>query len=140
MKFLHSEVVECEEFLSLTHQQVSKLICSDRLTVPSEEKVFECVIAWVQHDLETRHKNLSALMEHVRLPLMSQEYLMQRVEEEPLLKTDLQCKDYLIEALKYHLLKGDTKACFKTPRTKPRQPVGLPKVSEVFVNVLKKSI
>lgn len=33
------EVVECEEFLTLSHQQVSKLICSDRLTVPSEEKV-----------------------------------------------------------------------------------------------------
>lgn len=38
-------------------------------------------------------------------------------------------KDYLIEALKYHLLKGEQKAHFKTPRTKPRQPVGLPKVS-----------
>nr|CAI5861458.1 unnamed protein product [Callosobruchus analis] len=99
------EVVECEEFLTLSHQHVSKLICSDRLTVPSEEKVFECVIAWVQHDLETRHKHLASLMEHVRLPLMSQDYLVQRVEEEPLLKADIQCKDYLIEALKYHLLK-----------------------------------
>lgn len=90
--------------------------------------MFECVIAWVQHDLESRKKHLSALMEHVRLPLMPQDYLVQRVEEEPLLKADLQCKDYLIEALKYHLLKGDTKTCFKSPRTKPRQPVGLPKV------------
>lgn len=63
------------------------------------------MIAWVQHDLECRQKHLSSLMEHVRLPLMTQEYLVQRVEEEPLLKADLQCKDYLIEALKYHLLK-----------------------------------
>lgn len=86
------------------------------------------MIAWVQHDLDIRKKHLSALMEHVRLPLMPQDYLVQRVEEEPLLKADLQCKDYLIEALKYHLLKGDTKTCFKSPRTKPRQPVGLPKV------------
>lgn len=37
--FVFSEVVECEEFLTLSAQQVSKLICSDRLTVPSEEKV-----------------------------------------------------------------------------------------------------
>lgn len=132
--------MECEEFLTLTQQQVSKLICSDRLTVPSEEKVFECVIAWVQHDLECRHKDLAALMEHVRLPLMSQEYLMQRVEEEPLLKTDLQCKDYLIEALKYHLLKGDTKISFKTPRTKPRQPIGLPKVLLVVGGQAPKAI
>lgn len=33
------EVVECEEFLTLSHHQVSKLISSDLLTVPSEEKV-----------------------------------------------------------------------------------------------------
>ncbi|GJQ73303.1 putative BTB And C-terminal Kelch [Trypoxylus dichotomus] len=134
------EVVECEEFLTLSHQQVARLICSDRLTVPSEEKVFECVIAWVQHDLKHRQEHLSALMEHVRLPLMSQEYLVQRVEEEPLLKADLHCKDFIIEALKYHLLKGDLKTCIKTPRTKPRQPVGLPKVLLVVGGQAPKAI
>lgn len=92
-------------------------------------QVFECVISWVQHELQERQIYLATLMEHVRLPLMSQEYLVQRVEEEPLLKCDIQCKDYIIEALKYHLLKGDNKTCIKTPRTKPRQPVGLPKVN-----------
>ncbi|XP_075230806.1 kelch protein isoform X2 [Lycorma delicatula] len=134
------EVVECEEFLTLSHHQVSKLICSDRLTVPSEEKVFECVISWVNHDLETRQSHLAELMEHVRLPLLPQDYLVQRVEEEPLLKANLQCKDYLIEALKYHLLKGDQKVLFKTPRTKPRQPVGLPKVLLVVGGQAPKAI
>jgi hypothetical protein len=54
-------------------------------------QVFECVIAWVHHDLEKRQMHLAELMEHVRLPLLSQEYLVQRVEEEPLLKDNLQC-------------------------------------------------
>lgn len=72
--------------------QVAKLIGSDRLTVASEEKVFECVISWVHHELEKRQNHLAELMEHVRLPLLSQEYLVQRVEEEPLLKANLQCK------------------------------------------------
>jgi hypothetical protein len=54
-------------------------------------QVFECVIAWVHHDLENRQMHLAELMEHVRLPLLSQEYLVQRVEEEPLLKANLQC-------------------------------------------------
>ncbi|XP_034256887.1 ring canal kelch homolog [Thrips palmi] len=135
-----SEVVECEEFLTLSPQQVSKLICSDRLTVPSEEKVFECVVGWVHHDLETRQTQLPLLMEHVRLPLLSQDYLMQRVEEEPLLKANLQCKDFLIEAFKYHLLKGEQKLSFKTPRTKPRQPVGLPKVLLVVGGQAPKAI
>ncbi|KAL0117387.1 hypothetical protein PUN28_010310 [Cardiocondyla obscurior] len=135
-----SEVVDVEEFLTLAPEQVAKLICSDRLMVPSEEKVFECVISWVYHDLEKRQNDLALLMEHVRLPLLSQEYLVQRVEEEPLLKANLQCKDFLIEALKYHLLKGEQKSLFKTPRTKPRQPRGLPKVLLVVGGQAPKAI
>ncbi|XP_043473536.1 ring canal kelch homolog [Leptopilina heterotoma] len=135
-----SEVVEGEEFLTLTSLQVGKLICSDRLTVNSEEKVFECVISWVHHELEKRQHVLAELMEHVRLPLLSQEYLVQRVEEEPLLKSNSQCKDFLIEALKYHLLKGEQKSLFKTPRTKPRQPRGLPKVLLVVGGQAPKAI
>lgn len=103
-------------------------------------QVFECVISWVHADVDARQTHLAELMEHVRLPLLSQEYLVQRVEEEPLLKSDLKCKDFLIEALKYHLLKGDQKISFKTPRTKPRQPVGLPKVLLVVGGQAPKAI
>ncbi|GAB0093433.1 Ring canal kelch protein [Sergentomyia squamirostris] len=135
-----AEVVQFDEFLNLTHEQVVNLISSDRISVPSEEKVFECVIAWINYDITVRQQYLSALMEYVRLPLLSQEYLVQRVEKEPLLKGDIQCKDYLIEALKYHLLKGEIKASFKTPRTVPRQPVGLPKVLLVIGGQAPKAI
>ncbi|CAH0392031.1 unnamed protein product [Bemisia tabaci] len=128
------EVVECEEFLSLSHQQVSKLISSDRLTVSSEEKVFECVMNWVNHQLENRQKNLAELMEHVRLPLLSKDYL-KRVKEEPLFKNSLQCKDFIIEALMYHL-EGDV----KTPRTKPRKSIVLPKVILVVGGQAPKAI
>lgn len=52
-----------------------------------------------------------------------------QVEEEELIKNDSKCKDYLIEALKYHLLKkGNDSYSIVTPRTKRRTPVGLPKV------------
>ena len=91
-------------------------------------QVFEAVISWINHDITNRESYLAQLMEHVRLPLMSQEYLVQRVEEEPLIKTNTQCKDYLIEAMKYHLLKGEQKTMYRTPRTNPRTPIGLPKV------------
>jgi len=46
----------------------------------------------------------------------------------------------LIEALKYHLLKGEQKSLFKTPRTKPRQPRGLPKVLLVVGGQAPKAI
>lgn len=49
------------------------------------------MIAWVHYDLESRQGHLAELMEHVRLPLLPQEYLIQRVEEEPLLRANLRC-------------------------------------------------
>lgn len=85
-------------------------------------------MSWVNQDLDNRESQLGTLMEHVRLPLLSQEYLVQRVEEEPLLKGNLPCKDFLIEAMKYHLLRAEQKVLYATPRTKPRTPVGRPKV------------
>lgn len=124
----------------MTHEQVVNLIRSDRLSVASEEKVYECVIAWIQSDPILRQCFLSELMEHVRLPLLSQEYLVLKVEKEPLLKADLLCKDFLIEALKYHLLKGESKNSFKTPRTIPRQPIGLPKILLVIGGQAPKAI
>lgn len=98
-------------------------------------QVFEAVLSWVNHDSSSRQDLISQLMENVRLPLMSQEYLVQRVEEEPLVKTNSRCKDFLIEAMKYHLLKGEQKAIFQTPRTIPRTPLGLPKVRACHAEV-----
>ena len=102
-----TEVLECDEFLGLQPDQVAELIASDTITVPCEEKVFEAVITWINSSSEERLQFLPQLMEHVRLPLLSQEYLLNRVESEPLLKTNDSCKDFIIEAMKFHLLKGD---------------------------------
>jgi len=75
-----------------------------------------------------RQQYVAQLMEHVRMPLLSQEYLLQNVEEELLIKNNSECKDYLIEAMKFHLMKPDKRLLYKTPRTRVRTPVGLPKV------------
>jgi kelch-like protein 2/3 len=44
-------------------------------------------------------------------------------------------KDLLIEALKYHLLKADQKRIYQTSRTRPRLPIGLPKVIRFRFNL-----
>ena len=86
---------------------MAQLIASDTITVPSEEKVFESVISWINFNTDERSGHLPQLLEHVRLPLLSQEYLLNRVDSEPLLKTNDSCKDFIIEAMKFHLLKGE---------------------------------
>ncbi|XP_028314932.1 LOW QUALITY PROTEIN: kelch-like protein 3 [Gouania willdenowi] len=123
-----ADVVQCEEFLSLSLQQVCSLISSDKLTVSTEEKVFEAMISWIKHDKPTRLEHMPKLMEHVRLPLLSRDYLVQIVEEEALIKNNNTCKDFLIEAMKYHLLPADQRHLINTDRTRPRTPISIPKV------------
>uniref|UniRef100_A0A674HZ31 Kelch like family member 2 n=1 Tax=Terrapene triunguis TaxID=2587831 RepID=A0A674HZ31_9SAUR len=134
-----SDVILSEEFLNLGVEQVCSLISSDKLTIASEEKVFEAVIAWVNHDKDVRQELMARLMEHVRLPLLSREYLVQRVEEETLVKNSSACKDYLIEAMKYHLLPTEQRALMKSTRTRLRTPVSLPKVRPLTSNLLPSS-
>lgn len=137
-----TEVLECDEFYNLDAEQVAKLISSDTITVPNEEKVFESVISWIQYDAVQRSTYLHVLMEHVRLPLLSQEYLIQRVTTDNLIKDNNTCKDYIIEALQFHLTKGDLKMqmTLTSPRTKPRQPIGLPKVMAAIGGQAPKAI
>ena len=86
-----------------------------------------------------------------RLPLLSRDYLLKRVDGEGLFQTYPECKDFIIEALKFHLANGQsalatsshnpgikeqgaagggagnndlTTSQFTTPRTRPRQPIG----------------
>jgi kelch-like protein 2/3 len=37
------------------------------------------VISWINHSTEQRAQNLPMLIEHVRLPLLSQDYLIHKV-------------------------------------------------------------
>ncbi|XP_072485938.1 kelch-like protein 3 isoform X4 [Notamacropus eugenii] len=134
------EVMLGEEFLSLSLDQVCSLISSDKLTVSSEEKVFEAVISWINYEKGTRLEHMAKLMEHVRLPLLPRDYLVQTVEEEALIKNNNTCKDFLIEAMKYHLLPLDQRLLIKNPRTKPRTPVSLPKVMIVVGGQAPKAI
>ena len=47
---------------------------------------------WVNVDSESRKHDLPQLMEHVRLPLLSQDYLVQNVEENVLMRSNALCK------------------------------------------------
>ncbi|XP_059377273.1 kelch-like protein 3 [Carassius carassius] len=135
-----TDVMLGEEFMGLSLQQVCSLISSDKLTVSTEEKVFEAMIAWIKHDKEARLEHMPKLMEHVRLPLLSRDYLVQIVEEDPLIKNNNTCKDFLIEAMKYHLLPADQRHLIKTDRTRPRTPISLPKVMMVVGGQAPKAI
>ncbi|XP_076805576.1 kelch-like protein 3 [Clavelina lepadiformis] len=135
-----SDVVRGEEFHNLSCQQVCELINSDQLSVSSEEMVFEAVVGWVRSDIASRSQFMPRLLEHVRLPLMPSDYLVERVEQETLVKNNDLCKDFLIEAMKYHLLSPEHRATMKISRTRPRTPKGMPKTMYVVGGQAPKAI
>ncbi|XP_065653878.1 kelch-like protein 3 isoform X2 [Hydra vulgaris] len=102
-------------------------------------QVFESVIAWINYDPSQRDQFLPDLMQHVRLPLLARDYLVDRVAAEPLIKKSFACKDFLIEAMKYHLLPRPQRLFLQTPRTRSRIP-GIPKILFVVGGQAPKAI
>lgn len=47
------------------------------LASPRVWQVFEAMISWIKHDKPARLEHMPKLMEHVRLPLLSRDYLVQ---------------------------------------------------------------
>ncbi|XP_023161734.2 kelch-like protein 17 [Drosophila hydei] len=118
------QVVGTEEFLLLPFEEVKELISNSQLNISSEEKVFMGVLSWVKHDLGQRRLHIAELMSHVRLPLVSRDFLMSCVEAETLMRDDSECKELLLEAMKYHLL-PEQRSLMGSQRTQERRPEGM---------------
>lgn len=119
------QVMHNQEFLLLPADEVCRLLASDDLNVPDEETIFQALIMWAKHDLLNRKKYLSKLLAHIKLPLMSPQYIADHVETNPLFREEKECQALIMEALKYHLL-PERRSSFQSPRTKPRKStVGL---------------
>ncbi|KAF0742242.1 ring canal kelch isoform X2, partial [Aphis craccivora] len=123
------EVTDKDEFLSLNSVDVINLISCNNIFVPQEENVFECVMNWVKHDLNSRKDFLPELMEHVRLPLISKHYFVNKVIDEPLLKCSPKCQFFINEASTFHLIKQvQPFKVLETIQCKPRKSIGFEKV------------
>ncbi|XP_078702857.1 kelch-like protein diablo [Branchiostoma floridae x Branchiostoma belcheri] len=96
------EVCQHEEFLQLPKEQLINLIERDHLNVKQEECVFLAVINWVRYDPETRADQLASVLEYVRLPLVSWEFLTKKVVAEELVSGREDTRKYLNEARQYH--------------------------------------
>lgn len=57
-------------------------------------KVYESVILWVKHNIESRSKYLPEFLKAIRLFQMSIDYLSDVVEQEDLIKSNAKCKNY----------------------------------------------
>ncbi|XP_070242795.1 kelch-like protein 2 isoform X2 [Bos mutus] len=82
-------------------------------------------------------EQVCSLISSDKLTISSEE---KRVEEEALVKNSSACKDYLIEAMKYHLLPTEQRILMKSIRTRLRTPMNLPKLMVVVGGQAPKAI
>ncbi|XP_042906342.1 kelch-like protein 5 isoform X2 [Parasteatoda tepidariorum] len=114
------EVIPNQEYLLLTADEVKKLLASDMLNVPSEEEAFQSLMMWVDYDLPNRRKDLPSLLETIKLPLLSPQFLADHIETNPLFRENSTCYNLFVEAMKYHLL-PERRSLLHSPRTRPRK-------------------
>ena len=65
------EVMRNQEFLLLPPDDVSELLSSDDLNVPTEETIYHALVIWIKHDNANRKQHLAKLLAHIKLPLMA---------------------------------------------------------------------
>ncbi|KAK2166360.1 hypothetical protein NP493_1328g00032 [Ridgeia piscesae] len=112
-----SSVAVTDHFKQLSCNELVELIKDDQLEVTSEDVVFESVLGWVRHDVDNRKSSLETIMEYVRLPFCTRDYLCQMKDAFDLLTP--KCFEYVHEAWMFqagtaHQLKPNS--CRTVPR------------------------
>lgn len=78
--------------LILAGLQVHDLVSHDELHVASEEVVFAAILNWVKHDQELRCEQLPQLLTCVRLPLLTPQFLSDKVAAEEMVHASHKCR------------------------------------------------
>ena len=94
-----SDILDSEEFLKLTQQQLCQLLKCDELGVRCESIVFKAVVEWVKYDPEHRRTHLDHLFRCVRFHFLPPKFLKDQIATCEIfkLKDTGQSKQYLQE-------------------------------------------
>ena len=77
-----ASVAEMDEFLNLEAKEVESWISSDEICVAAEEDVFKIIEKWVEQNKSERKAKFEELFRHVRLVLVSRDFLLDVVTNE----------------------------------------------------------
>ncbi|XP_078483499.1 kelch-like protein 38 isoform X1 [Ciona intestinalis] len=79
------DVCRDESWNELSAEDVEMFISSEDVVVESEEVVYECMVGWVKHHLQSRKQYFPTLFKHIRLTSLRINYIEQVVRKEELL-------------------------------------------------------
>ena len=106
------------KFKELTCRELIEFIKDDDVNVEDEDVVFDAVLGWVRHDLDNRKSLLETILEHVRLPYCTRNYLLHMKDTYDLLTP--KCFRYLHEAMSFQadiVHQHQINSCRTVPRT-----------------------
>ncbi|KAJ3599360.1 hypothetical protein NHX12_033323 [Muraenolepis orangiensis] len=92
-----------EDFLHIPLERLVFFLRSNKLQNCNEIDLFHAAIRWLQHD-EARRAQASAVLGHVRFPLMRSSELVDSVQTVGIMVEDVLCRQYLLEAFNYQIL------------------------------------
>ena len=107
-----------DEFKKLSCTDLIEIIKDDDVNVECDDVVFESVLAWACHDLQNRKASFEAILEHVRLPYCSPNYLRHVKDKADLFTA--KCFEYLHEAVVFQadaVHQHEISSCRTMPRT-----------------------
>ena len=106
------------EFKEFSCCDLIEFIKEDELIAENEDVVCESVLDWVRHDLANRKASLETILEHVRLPYCTSNYLWHMKDTRDVLTP--KCFEYLHEAMAFQadpVHKHEITSCRTLPRT-----------------------
>lgn len=109
-------VAKSSDFQSLELKKVKELLSEDKINVKKEEDVYEAMIRWVKHEVESRERFLPELLKCLRFFSMSKYSLRQILEEEELVKRNPSCMANVVSGLDYSLFPDQFEGTSLTPR------------------------
>ena len=96
-----TRVVEHEDFLNLTINEVEEWISSDEIRVRGEEDVFEAIVKWVEQKGSGERDKFFELFRHVRLIYLSRNYVLNDILPHPLITNEKACTAFVLDAIKH---------------------------------------
>ena len=112
------EVRNTDEFLQLDFEILLKLLKSDSIKVRSEEDVFCALERWLYYNYENRKSFSSELLNCIRFPLLSLEFLEYKVFVAPFVKSSTKSQLLLARVMNEQPEKLPNYLC--TPRALPQ--------------------
>ena len=111
-------VAALDEFLNLEAKEVEQWLSRDDISVETEADVFKIVLEWIKHSKSERKALFEQLFSHVRLVLMSCDYLIDVVTNE-LVQESFACLMLTSAGLKMSSFSSEG-GVLQTPRKRSR--------------------